>query len=70
MTSVEKAILSSIIRRVIYFQKQNFDRYVILDYIDGAINSVRKSNCSDDLLRYLFDTRQKVLLGKEVKIGG
>lgn len=70
MTKTENAILNSIIRRVIYFQKQNFDRYVILDYIDGGINSVRKSNCSDELLRHLFDIRQKVLLGKEVKIGG
>ena len=67
MTKTENVILNSIKARVSYFQKNNFDKYVILDYIDGVINQVRKSElCSDELLRHLFDVRQKVLLGKEV----
>lgn len=69
MTSTENAILNSIIRRVIYFQKQKFDKYVILDYVDNNITRMR-CKISDELLRHLFDVRQKVLLDKEVKIGG
>lgn len=69
MTKTENIILSSIKGRVNYFQKNNFDKYVILDYIDGNITRMR-CKISDELLRHLFDIRQKVLLSKEVKIGG
>lgn len=71
MTKTENIIFRSTVSRVIYFQKNNFDKYVILDYVDGVVNKARKSSiCSDELLRQLFDIRQKVLLEKEVKIGG
>lgn len=71
MTKTENVIFRSTVSRVIYFQKNKFDKYVILDYVDGVINKARKSSiCTDELLRLLFDVRQKVLLEKEVKIGG
>lgn len=71
MTKTENVIFRSTVSRVIYFQKNKFDKYVILDYVDGVINKAHKSSiCTDELLRLLFDVRQKVLLEKEVKIGG
>ena len=71
MTKTENIILNSTKGRVKYFQERNFDKYVILEYVDGVINKVRGSElCSNELLRHLFGVRQKVLLGKEVKIGG
>ena len=66
MTSTEYVFLNSIKRRVKYFQKNNFDKYVILEYIDSGIDKVREINCCDDVLRCLFDIRQKVLLGKNI----
>ena len=65
MTSTEKVIYNSTVTRIRYFQKNKFDKYVILDYVDGMIKKVRDKE-SDDLLRLLFDVRQSVLLGKEV----
>ncbi|WP_455938214.1 hypothetical protein [Gemella morbillorum] len=66
MTKTENIILNSVKRRVNYFQKNNFDKYVILEYVDGIINKARKSSiCTDDLLRHLFDVRQKVVLEKK-----
>ena len=71
MTKTENIIYRSTVTRVLYFQKNKFDKYVILDYVDGVVNKARKSSiCSDELLSQLFDIRQKVLLEKEVKIGG
>lgn len=65
MTSTEKTIYNSTVTRIRYFQKNKFDKYVILDYVDGMIKKVRDKE-SDELLRLLFDVRQSVLLGKEV----
>ena len=65
MTSTEKVIYNSTVTRIRYFQKNKFDKYVILDYVDGMIKKVRDKE-SDELLRLLFDVRQSVLLGKEV----
>ena len=65
MTKTENVILNSIKARVSYFQKNNFDKYVIIDYIDGNITRTR-CKISDELLRHLFDIRQKVLLGKNI----
>ena len=71
MTETDNLIFRVTVNRIKYYQQKNFDKYVILDYVDGVINSIRKGELySDELLRYLFDIRQKVLLGKEVKIGG
>ncbi len=67
MTKTESLVYKRTITKIEYFQKSNFDKYVILDYIDGIINQVHKSElCSDELLRHLFDIRQKVLLGKKI----
>ena len=66
MTSTERVILSATVRRVNYYREQNFDKYVILEYVDSAIVKVR-GNCSDELLRCLFDVRQQVVLGKEIQ---
>lgn len=65
MTSTEKVIYNSTVTRVKYFQKNKFDKYVILDYVDGIIKKVREKE-SDELLRLLFDVRQRVVLDKEV----
>ena len=67
MTSTERVVLRATIRRVNHYREQKFDKYVILDYVDGVINTVRKSDlCSDELLRHLFDMCQKVVSGKKV----
>ena len=65
MTSTEKVIYNSTVTRVKYFQKNKFDKYVILDYVDGMIKKVREKE-SDELLRLLFDIRQYVVLGKMI----
>lgn len=65
MTSTEKVIYNSTVTRIRYFQKNKFDKYVILDYVDGVIKKVREKE-SDELLRLLFDVRQRVVLDKEV----
>lgn len=67
MTRTDYIVFKSTANRIEYYQENNFDKYVILDYVDGVINQVRKSElCTDELLRHLFDMRQKVLLGKRV----
>ena len=66
LTSTERVVLSVTVRRVNYYREQNFDKYVILEYVDSAIGKVR-GNCSDELLRCLFDVRQQVVLGKEIQ---
>ena len=65
MTSIEKLVLTSTAKRVNYYLQQRFDKYVILDYIEGVINKSR-GKYSDDLLRCLFDLRQQIVMGKEV----
>ena len=70
MTKTDYIIFKSTANRIEYYQNNNFDKYVIIDYVDGVINKVRSCDlCSDELLRYLFDIRQKVLLGKK-NLGG
>ena len=66
LTSTERVVLSATVRRVNYYREQNFDKYVILEYVDSAIIKVR-GNRSDELLRCLFDVRQQVVLGKEIQ---
>lgn len=67
MTKAENLRLSLTISKVKYFQKRNFEKYVIIDYIDRVINQVRNSESySNELLRHLFDIRQKALLCKEM----
>ena len=66
LTSTEKVIYNSTVKRVKYFQKNKFDKYVILDYVDDMIIKVREKE-SDELLRLFFDVRQHVVLGKEIQ---
>ena len=66
MTSTEKVIYNSTVTRVRHFQKNKFDKYVILEYVDDMIKKVREKE-SDELLRALFDIRQHVVLGKEIQ---
>lgn len=67
MTKTDSLVYKITVTKVECFKKSNFGKYAILDYIDGVINQVRKSElCSDELLRHLFDIRQKVLLGKNI----
>lgn len=67
MTKAENLKLNLTVSKVKYFQENKFDKYVIIDYIDGVINQARKSESySNELLRHLFNVRQKVLLEKRV----
>ena len=67
MSKTDYIIFKSTVNKIEYYQENKFDKYVIIDYIDGIINKVRKCEfCSDELLRHLFDVRQKVLLEKRV----
>ena len=66
MTSEEKTILIKTAKRVNYYLQKRYDKYVILEYIDNVIVSIRVKY-SDELLRDLFNLRQQFLLGKEVK---
>ena len=65
MTSTERVIYNSTVTRVKYFQKNKFDKYVLLDYEDGMIKKVRGKE-SNELLRLLFDVRHHVVLGKMI----
>ena len=66
MTSTEKLVLTLTAKIVNYYLQQRFDKYVILDYIEGVINKSR-GKYSDELLRALFDLSQQIVMGKEVK---
>lgn len=66
MISTENVILNLIKRRVNHLQKNNFYKCTIIDYIDSNIERIHYK-ISDELLRELFDLRQKVILEKEVK---
>ena len=66
MTSIEKQRLQGIIEAIKYMQKMEFGKYVILNNLDCVIEKLR-INASNDFINCLFDIRQKVLLGKEIK---
>ena len=66
MRNYEKFRICDIIISVKYMQKMKFDKYVILNNIDGRIENLR-ANASNDFIRCLFDIRQNVLLDKEIK---
>ena len=68
MTKTDYIIFRTTANRIEYYQNNNLNKHLILGYVDGIINAVRKSDlCSDELLRCLFDVRQQVVLGKEVQ---
>ena len=67
MTKTDYIIFRTTANRIEYYQNNNLNKYLILNYVDGIINAARKSDlCSDELLRHLFDMRQKVVLRKKV----
>ena len=66
MRNHEKQKLQTIIVCVMYMQKMNFDKYVILNNLDSLIENLRV-NASNDFIKCLFDIRQKVVLDKEIK---
>ena len=69
MRNYEKRRLEATILAIKYMQKMKFDKYVILNNLDSLIENLRV-NASNDFINYLFDIRQKVVLDKEIKIGG
>ena len=66
MRDYEKQSLQVIILAIKRMQKMDFDKYVILNILDGRIENLRV-NASNDFIRCLFDIRQKVVLDKEIK---
>ena len=67
MTKTDYIIFRTTANRIEYYQNNNLNKHLILGYVDGIINAVRKSDlCSDELLRHLLDIRQKVVLGEKV----
>ena len=66
MRNHEKQRLQATIDGIMYMQKMNFDKYVILNNLDSMIEKLRV-NASNDFIKCLFDIRQKVLLDKEIK---
>ena len=69
MRFYEKQALQATIERVKFMQEMNFDKYVILNNLDNIVEKLR-INASNDFINCLFDIRQKVVLDKEIKIGG
>ena len=66
MREYEKQRLQVIIIAIKRMQKMDFDKYVILNNLDGRIENLR-DNASNDFIKCLFDIRQKVVLDKEIK---
>ena len=66
MRDYEKQRLQVIIIAIKRMRKMDFDKYVILNNIDGRIENLR-TNASNDFISCLFDIRQKVLLDKDIK---
>ena len=65
MTSTEKLILTTTVKKINDYLEKGYDKYVIADYIESIILLVR-TKYSDELLRALFNLRHQFLLGKEV----
>ena len=65
MRNHENQRLKATIEGIKYMQNMNFDKYVILNNLDGRIENLR-INASNDFINSLFDIRQKVVLDKEI----
>ena len=65
MRNYEKQRLQTIIVSIKSMQEMKFDKYVILNNLDGLIENLRV-NASNDFINCLFDIRQKVVLDKEI----
>ena len=66
MNNKEKLILAKSVIKVNYLLEQKFDKYIILEYIDGII-TISSNKYSDELVRCLNDLRQQFLSIKEIK---
>lgn len=66
MNNKEKLILAKTVIKVNYFLQQKFDKYTILDYIDGII-TLSRIKYSDELIRCLIDLRNQFLRNIENK---
>ena len=66
MNNKEKLILDKSVIKVNYLLEQKFDKYIILEYIDGII-TISSNKYSDELVRCLIDLRQQFLCIKEIK---
>ena len=69
MRDYENLRIREVIATVKFMQKMKFDKYEILINLDSMIENLRV-NASNDFINCLFDIRQKVVLDKEIKIGG
>ena len=65
MRNYEKQRLQTIIVSIKSMQEMKFDKYVILNNLDGLIENLRV-NASNDFISCLFEIRQKVVLDKEI----
>ena len=65
MRDYEKQRLQVIIIAIKRMRKMDFDKYVILNNLDGRIENLRV-NASNDFIKCLFELRQKVVLDKEI----
>ena len=66
MNNKEKLILAKSVIKVNYLLEQKFDKYIILEYIDGII-TISSNKYSDELVSCLIDLRQQFLCIKEIK---
>ena len=66
MRDYENLRIRETIATVKFMQKMKFDKYVILNNLDSAIENLRV-NASNEFINSLFDIRQKVVLDKEIK---
>ena len=65
MRNYEKQRLQTIIVSIKSMQEMKFDKYVILNNLDGLIENLRV-NASNEFISCLFEIRQKVVLDKEI----
>ena len=66
MRNYENQRLQATIEAIKYMQKMKFDKYVILNNLDSIIENLRV-NASNDFINCVFDSRQKLVLDKEIK---
>ena len=66
MINYEKQLLKATIASVKYMHKMKYDKYMIIDNLDNIIENIYV-NASNELIKCLFDIRQKLLFDKEIK---
>ena len=66
MINYEKQSLKATIAAIKYMKKMKYNKYMIIDNLDNIIENIYV-NVSNELIKCLFDIRQKVLFDKEIK---